>query len=400
MMESNIIEKLYEKLKSNEQWFTTDLDPVWGGNRDRFELDQYGELTEKETKKVIKEIENYIGDGAGNLDEAIELFIENAYADELIGCTCSLHKHFEEKPIVPGLEATEVIINKPNSASEGVLNELTESVEEKEVDVKEEIVEEEPDKEEKKEIKSVEQRITDRTQDVYNKLVDAGYTVDISTDNGNSELAVEIENGQILVNINDPDAKLVPVTSGSIVLNDKNEEQINNIKKIIINESKKLIESDLSDTVKILPDNRESNIDTIDKEVTGVVDGVLVITDPDITSSEYEEVIERANEIIEGTPDGKLPFIEDYLGQYIQTCPICGKTFVSKALLGEGDTCPLCLEQPQNFVTVGKIESEEEQAEREEIEAKINEEERKEDEIDAVENDVVEEDEIENETEE
>ena len=39
------------------------------------------------------------------------------------------------------------------------------------------------------------------------------------------------------------------------------------------------------------------------RDVEGVVDDVLVITDPEITKDEYEEVIERAQEIVEDTPE-------------------------------------------------------------------------------------------------
>ena len=60
------------------------------------------------------------------------------------------------------------------------------------------------------------------------------------------------------------------------------------------------------------------------RDVEGVVDDVLVITDPEITKDEYEEVIERAQEIVEDTPEGDIPFDDEYLGQYLQTCPICG----------------------------------------------------------------------------
>ena len=93
------------------------------------------------------------------------------------------------------------------------------------------------------------------------------------------------------------------------------------------------------------------------RDVEGVVDDVLVITDPEITKDEYEEVIERAQEIVEDTPEGDIPFDEDYLGQYLQTCPICGSSFVEDHLLEPGATCPICLEQPEAFVVVGKIDS-------------------------------------------
>lgn len=95
------------------------------------------------------------------------------------------------------------------------------------------------------------------------------------------------------------------------------------------------------------------------RDVEGVVDDVLVITDPEITKDEYDEVIERAQEIVEDTPEGDIPFDDEYLGQYLQTCPICGSSFVEDHLLEPGATCPICLEQPEAFVVVGKIDSDE-----------------------------------------
>lgn len=82
-------------------------------------------------------------------------------------------------------------------------------------------------------------------------------------------------------------------------------------------------------TLKALADQLEDEV----KDVEGVVDDVLVITDPEITKDEYEEVIERAQEIVEDTPEGDIPFDEDYIGQYLQTCPICGSSFVEDHLL-------------------------------------------------------------------
>ena len=140
------------------------------------------------------------------------------------------------------------------------------------------------------------------------------------------------------------------------------QEEVNLLNKRLI-ESKKLQESELSDMASVLEDLKDKPED-IEKDVEGVVDGILVVVDPDIDTEGYEEVIEHAQEIIEDTPEGEIPFLEDYVGQFIQTCPICGKTFVTPSLLQQGDTCPICLEQPTNFVTVGKINSDEEVAEK------------------------------------
>lgn len=109
-----------------------------------------------------------------------------------------------------------------------------------------------------------------------------------------------------------------------------------------------------------------------DENVEGVIDDILVITDPEITSDEYDEIIEKAQEIVQDTPEGRIPFDEDYIGQYVQTCPRCGSTFVEKDLLQSGDTCPICLETPDGFVMKGKIESEDDVVENDTKETKTD----------------------------
>jgi hypothetical protein len=108
--------------------------------------------------------------------------------------------------------------------------------------------------------------------------------------------------------------------------------------------------------------------DSLPEDVEGVVDDILVITDPEITSNEYDEVIEKAQEIIEDTPEGKIPFDEEYVGEYVQRCPRCGNTFVEKDILEPGATCPICLEQPESFIVIGKIEATEDADNNEETE--------------------------------
>ena len=97
--------------------------------------------------------------------------------------------------------------------------------------------------------------------------------------------------------------------------------------------------------------------------VDGIVDDILVITDPEISSDEYNELIDRAQEIVEDTPEGDIPQLEDYLGKYVQMCPICGATFVKDKLLESGEECPICGDAPESFVFIGKLEPEEKVAE-------------------------------------
>ena len=110
-------------------------------------------------------------------------------------------------------------------------------------------------------------------------------------------------------------------------------------------------------------------------EVEGIVDDILVVTDPEISKDEYDELIDRAQELVEDTPEGEIPMDEDYINMYLLTCPICGTTFISEEILQPGATCPICYEVPDSFVVKGKIESEEEVAEDNNVKPKNSEEE-------------------------
>lgn len=93
-------------------------------------------------------------------------------------------------------------------------------------------------------------------------------------------------------------------------------------------------------------------------DVEGLMDGVLIITDPNIDKDEYEELIDRANEIIEDTPEGELPLDDSYIGQYIHLCPICGSAFVEDHILEPGTDCPICMGEPEAFTILGQIQGE------------------------------------------
>lgn len=101
------------------------------------------------------------------------------------------------------------------------------------------------------------------------------------------------------------------------------------------------------------------------KNVEGLIDDILVVTDPEVTSEEFEEVLANANEIVEGTPEGDLPFDDRYIGEYLMTCPVCGSSFVSHDILEPGASCPICFDQPEAFILVGRLETEEDVAEKE-----------------------------------
>lgn len=106
----------------------------------------------------------------------------------------------------------------------------------------------------------------------------------------------------------------------------------------------------------------ESN--STELEVDGIVEDIIVVTDPDITISENQKEI--AQDIINQTEEGEIPFNEEYIGQYIQTCPICGSSFITKTILRQNDVCPICLDSPDDFVMVGRLEKETDEEQSEE----------------------------------
>lgn len=115
-------------------------------------------------------------------------------------------------------------------------------------------------------------------------------------------------------------------------------------------------------TIKALYDDlndKTSEAITSEEDVEGVIDDILVITDPEVSTEEYQEVIDNAQELVEETPEGEIPFDDSYVGEYIQRCPICGSTFSEDHILEAGEACPICMDEPEAFVLIGKLETEE-----------------------------------------
>lgn len=108
-----------------------------------------------------------------------------------------------------------------------------------------------------------------------------------------------------------------------------------------------------------IPDKDIEEIEEPD-EAEGIIDGIIVVTDPETDTKDYEEIIEKAQDIMENTPEGEIPFDEEYLGQYMMTCPLCGTTFIEPEILEPGATCPVCLDTPESFIVVGKVEGDDE----------------------------------------
>lgn len=100
---------------------------------------------------------------------------------------------------------------------------------------------------------------------------------------------------------------------------------------------------------------RKLESDDIDDE-DDVVDDIVVVTDPDLDPEDMDSQIDDLQSIVDETPDGETPTIDDYIDDYVYTCPVCGNNFFSDEEMSSGDTCPVCGEVPDNFILVGDVQ--------------------------------------------
>lgn len=114
METKNIIDMLITELNKNGMWFTTKADPTYNEAPSYYKLNQYGDLEESAEKKIANEIENFIGDGAVDITDAVDLWIEEALSDSKIAYTEQLVTKFKDKPVVNGIEAYTSQVMKEN----------------------------------------------------------------------------------------------------------------------------------------------------------------------------------------------------------------------------------------------------------------------------------------------
>lgn len=115
MDEKQIMSKLYAELNKEDLWFTTKHDPTVGIASHHYKLDDYGDLTESAIKEIVKELNSYIGDGAIDINDAIEIWIQEALFDSRITYNDMLITKFKNKPVVDGIEAYENSVQFPQS---------------------------------------------------------------------------------------------------------------------------------------------------------------------------------------------------------------------------------------------------------------------------------------------
>lgn len=91
------------------------------------------------------------------------------------------------------------------------------------------------------------------------------------------------------------------------------------------------------------------DVDTDNEDVVDdIVDNITVVTDPDKTVDELETRADDIQDAIDNTPEGAAAFSDEYVGDKVYSCPICGESFFAEDDYKPGDVCPICKAEPQD----------------------------------------------------
>ena len=111
----NIMELVLDTLNRDDLWFTQKTDPTYQEASSYYELDEFGDPTEKTIKKIEKEVNSLIGDGAIDIIDAIELWKNDQIAEFRLDFRDNLVTKFEPKPVVDNIKAYENSVQFPQS---------------------------------------------------------------------------------------------------------------------------------------------------------------------------------------------------------------------------------------------------------------------------------------------
>jgi len=122
-----------------------------------------------------------------------------------------------------------------------------------------------------------------------------------------------------------------------------------------LKESRRVVEDEFSDEFTDIEIDDTSDNDAI---MPGIDTDVVVVVDPNnVDDGDYVDPAIAAAEIVDDTPDGEIPYTDEFIGDFTYTCPICGNTFFSDVEMHDGDECPVCGDTPNGYVLVGQVEA-------------------------------------------
>lgn len=128
-------------------------------------------------------------------------------------------------------------------------------------------------------------------------------------------------------------------------------------KKRAIKKTNKKVESAIRRQKRMFEEEEyDPEVDDADLPEDTVDDAVIVV-DPELDTGEYESSLDDLQAIIDETPEGEVPSTDEYVNDYVYTCPICGNNFFSDTEMGEDEECPVCGEVVDDFILAGGVES-------------------------------------------
>lgn len=232
MEDKQIIEILLQKLTEMTFWFTTKNDPTYQDATSYYELDQYGDPTEKAQKQIAKEITGYLGEGAVELEDAIDLWMADKTAEYKIAYADELVTKFEPKPVVDQIEAYENSVRLSEGKchiNENYKNRLEEENTKSLNLISSKFTDPNFDSD------SNEGQIVMRTSSLFNALSDKGYDVQVTFDNGESQNVILLgqQGGSINITITNNNEPLRAFAAGNFEINDDNVKTLTDIQEQI-----------------------------------------------------------------------------------------------------------------------------------------------------------------------
>lgn len=103
--QNDILEVTLDRMEQEGVWFTTKDDKLYANAKDLYRLDKYGELEDKSKERLVNEVEQYLGDGAAFIIEAVDQWLEDNLAEGIIGYVDTLAMNFEIKPATEEITA-------------------------------------------------------------------------------------------------------------------------------------------------------------------------------------------------------------------------------------------------------------------------------------------------------
>lgn len=131
----------------------------------------------------------------------------------------------------------------------------------------------------------------------------------------------------------------------------------------------RLLKEGLMDKDSLEVENKNLVENDNEDVVEDIIDNIVVVTDPDKSVEDLEDRADEIQDAIEGSSEGEAAFSDEYVGDKVYACPICGESFFAEEDYNEGDMCPICKAEPTDgFLLQGVVSAIEPEVDAEEIE--------------------------------